>query len=184
MGINSLAVPLKAIKTKYKQKHTNTLDVFFFHTHSDLPPLDAINGKFGTHCSHFITQSGTIIHSANNLVIVFSSVNRLWGTWSTSLKKRFRKEMSCLPSNLYFNFTHSIIMILLKISGDNGVKIMFEALSCFDDWFIFHEHYKKSKLGYDSMKIHCFYIRAYWLAWAGRRSIIISTIYVSVMTFN
>ena len=30
-------------------------------------------------------------------------------------------------------FTHSIIIILLKISGDNGVKIMFEALSCFDD---------------------------------------------------
>ena len=184
MGINSLAVPLKAIKTKYKQKHTNTLDVFFFHTHSDLPPLDAINGKFGTHCSHFITQSGTIIHSANNFVIVFSSISRFRGTWSALLKKQFRKEMSCFLSNFNFNFTHSIIIILLKISGDNGVKIMFEALSCFDDWFIFHEHYKKSKLGYDSMKRHCFYIRAYWLAWAGRRSIIISTINVSVMTFN
>ena len=30
-------------------------------------------------------------------------------------------------------------MIFLKILGDNGVKIMFEALSCCDDWFIFHE---------------------------------------------
>ena len=75
-------------------------------------------------------------------------------------------------------------MILLKISGDNGVKIMFEALSCFDDRFIFHEHYKKSKPGYDNMKRRHFYIRAYWLAWAGRRSIVLSTIYVSVMTFN
>ena len=34
MGINSLAVPLKAIKTKYKQKHTNTLDVFFYQEKS------------------------------------------------------------------------------------------------------------------------------------------------------
>ena len=52
-------------------------------------------------------------------------------------------------------------MILLKISGDNGVKIMFEALSCFDDRFIFHEHYKGSKPGYDNMKRRHFYIRAY-----------------------
>ena len=180
MGINSLAIPLRAIKTKYKQKHTNTLDVFFFHTQSDLLPLDAINGKFGTHCSHFITQSGTIIYSANNFEVVLSSISRLWGTWCALLKKQWvaSNQISILIC------INSIIMIFLKILGDNGVKIMFEALSCCDDWFIFHEHYKKSKLGYDSVKRRYFYTRAYWLAWAGRRSIIISTRNMSVMTFN